>query len=111
MTTEPNESPTPVPQSVDFQAAVKSALEARHVKPKCLPCGSIGWANLNIGFAVLPTLHGAAQLGLLVCKKCAHIQQFALADLGIALQQEERRVLTASEIAGQQQKPNLIVTG
>jgi hypothetical protein len=102
---------TPDPKPLDFAAAVKLALENRNVKPKCLPCGSIGWASLNIGFGVLPTINGGAQLALLVCKKCASVQQFALNDLGLHMKHEERRVLTAGEIAAQQSSKPLIVTG
>lgn len=92
-----------------FEEALKKALIERGVKPKCPACGSIGWLQLTVGFGGLPTVNGVAQLGLLVCKKCAHVQPFAMADLGLQLQQEERRVLTPDQIR-QQNKP-LIVPG
>jgi hypothetical protein len=47
---------------------------------------------------------------LLVCGKCGAQRDFNLNVLGITVTQQQRQVLTASEIAAQQKQP-LIVSG
>ena len=92
---------------------VTAALEARNYKPKCSQCPSIGWAATYVHPVPIVTQSLAGEVitsALLVCGKCGAQREFNLHVLGITVTQEQRRVLTPTEIAGQQKQP-LIVTG
>jgi hypothetical protein len=92
---------------------VTNALEARNYKPKCSHCSSIGWATTYVHPVPIVTQSLAGEVivsALLVCGKCGAHREHNLNVLGITVTQEQRRVLTPAEIAGQQKQP-LIVTG
>lgn len=113
-----NDTNTPSPdppqaETPEFVRLVKTQLDAKGIKPKCPGCSAIGWANFEVfPFpSVTQTVSQAIMFSAVIhCLKCGLKTERNLNVLGITIQQEERRVLTASEIAQQQQKP-LIVTG
>jgi hypothetical protein len=110
---EPNEQPTPAPAQPELVRLVTNALEARNFKPRCSGCSSIGWATTYVHPVPIVTQSLAGEVitsALLVCGKCGAQREFNLHVLGITVTQEQRRVLTPTEIAGQQKQP-LIVTG
>jgi len=111
--TTPNESPTPNPQ-LSFADTVKVQLEAKGFKPKCF-CNAIGWANFEIVnhpvYAPLLMSNQGVPAACLICQKCGEMRFRNLKVIGVNLTVDERRVLTASELAQQQQKPQLIVPG
>lgn len=103
----------PQPQQPELVRLVTTALEARNFKPKCSQCSAIGWATTYVHPipVVTHSLTGeVVPAALLVCGKCGAQRQHNLNVLGIVVQQEQRRVLTAAEVAAQQKQP-LIVTG
>ena len=110
--TTPNESQTPETQP-ELVRLVTNALEARNFKPKCSQCSSIGWATTYVHPVPIITNSIVGEVivsALLVCGKCGAQREHNLNALGITVTQEQRRVLTASEIAAQQQqKPQLIM--
>jgi hypothetical protein len=111
--TEPIKTPTPAeqPQVSEFVLLVMRAFEQKNIKPKC-SCGCIGWANFEVFPAPSITQIAAPNTvtysALIHCVKCGLKTERNLNLLGITL--EQRKVLTASEVAAQQKKP-LIVTG
>lgn len=114
MTTEPIESAQP--KTPEFVRLVTEALEKKNIKPKCPGCSAIGWANFEIFPVptVTPTLAQNTVLysAVIHCLKCGLKTERNLNLLGISIQPEQRRVLTASEIAAQQKQSSpLIVTG
>src|ERR1051326_1218186 len=111
MTTEPDEQPAPT--QPELVRLVINALEARNFKPKCSQCSSIGWASTYVHPVPIVTQSLAGEVipsALLVCGKCGAQREHNLNVLGITVTQQQRQVLTASEIAAQQKQP-LIVTG
>jgi len=99
MTTEQNEQPTPTPEPVALEDAVKKCLQDRGVKPKCNSCNTFGWANLQVGIVGWLTLQGPAQIALLICKKCAHLEPFDLKALGLTLKAPEPSRIISPEQA------------
>jgi hypothetical protein len=90
---------------------VTNALEARNYKPKCPQCSSIGWATTYVHPVPIVTQSLAGEVipsALLVCGKCGAQREHNLNVLGITVTQQERRVLTASEIAAQQKQPLIV---
>jgi hypothetical protein len=114
MTTEPNEQPTEQPEPPEFVQLVMRQVEARNIKPRCQSCAAIGWANFQLHHApvITPTVvHGEVILSAcFICLKCGAETRRNLNVLGLEVRQEQRRVLTPAELAGQQKQP-LIVTG
>lgn len=109
-----NDTPTPdqPPQHPTFSDAVKNALERIQFKPKCSGCSTIGWASFEIFAAplyvpVVMSNQGVAVAGM-ICLKCGEMNLKNLQHLGITLTMEERKVLTAAEIAGQQKQPLIV---
>jgi hypothetical protein len=104
------DSPAEQPSFVDL---VVARLEAKSFKPKCSACPTIGWAATYVHPVPVVSQSLAGEViacALLVCGKCGAQREHNLNVLGITVTPQERRVLTASEIAGQQKQP-LIVTG
>jgi hypothetical protein len=88
-------------------------LVTQALKPKCSQCSSIGWAATYVHPVPIVSQSLAGEViacALLVCGKCGAQREHNLNVLGITVTPQERRVLTASEIAGQQKQP-LIVSG
>lgn len=103
------------PQQPSFAAAVIEALTRLNFKPKCSGCSAIGWLNFEIFAAPVcaPILFSNQVIpaAALICQKCGDVNLKHLHVLGLTITQEERKVLTASEIAQQQPNRPLIVTG
>jgi hypothetical protein len=109
-----NDTPAPAqPPQPELVRLVTAALEARNFKPKCSQCSTIGWATTYVHPVPVVTHSLTGDIiaaALLVCGKCGAQRQYNLNVLGIVVQPQERRVLTASEVAAQQQnRPQLIV--
>jgi len=102
-------------QQPSFIDAVIEALERLHFKPKCSGCSAIGWANFNVFDTPVcaPVLFSDQVMpaACLICQKCGQINLKHLRVLGISVSPQQRMVLTASEVAQQQQGKPLIVTG
>jgi hypothetical protein len=136
MNTEPNEQPTPAApldgegkaeliaeamrkidppasEPPEFVRLVMHQLEAMKVKPRCQSCAAIGWASFTLHHApvITPTVvNGEVILSAcFICLKCGAETRRNLNVLGLQVKQEQRRVLTPAELAGQQKQP-LIVT-
>lgn len=108
---QPTNAPTQLPQP-ELVRLVTAALEARNFKPKCSQCSSIGWATTYVHPVPIVTQSLAGEVittALLVCGKCGAQREHNLNVLGITVTPQERRVLTASEVAQQQNRPQLIV--
>lgn len=99
------------PPQPELVRLVTNALEARNFKPKCSQCSTIGWATTYVHPIPVVTHSMTGEIvpaALLVCGKCGAQRQHNLNVLGITVTPQERRVLTPSEIAGQQQKPLIV---
>jgi RNase P subunit RPR2 len=76
-----------------FDQIVQVQLNARHVKPRCMECGCIGWANFHIH----PAPVGSQQLfsnqvipeASVICIKCGSTKRYNLEALGLAIKQPE----------------------
>jgi hypothetical protein len=102
------------PAQPELVRLVTAALEARNFKPKCSQCSSIGWATTYVHPVPIVTNSLAGEViatALLVCGKCGAQREHNLNVLGITVTQQQRQVLTPAEIAGQQQKTPLIISG
>src|SRR5687767_4706735 len=114
--TTPTESPAAPeqPELPEFIRLVMQQVEALNIKPRCASCAAIGWANFTLHHApvITPTaVQGEVILSAcFICLKCGAETRRNLKVLGLEVKQEQRRVLTAAEIAAQQNQP-LIVTG
>ena len=105
------QTPTQPPQP-ELVRLVTAALEARNFKPKCSQCSTIGWATTYVHPIPVVTHSMTGEVvpaALLVCGKCGAQRQHNLNVLGIVVQPQERRVLTASEIAQQQQQSKPLI--
>ena len=99
-------------QQPELVRLITAALEARHFKPKCSQCSTIGWATTYVHPVPIVTQSLAGEViatALLVCGKCGAQREHNLNVLGITVAPQERRVITPDQI--QQQRPPLIVTG
>src|ERR1041385_4112353 len=99
------------PEPPQFIQLVMQSLEARSIKPRCLGCDCIGWANFQIvpGPVAIQIL-GSSNLipaACFICVKCGAMTTRNLGALGLTLTQEEKRIITPNQAAP---KP-LIVTG
>ncbi len=109
--TEETLATDPQPQPLTFVDAVRAALAAKQVKPKCSSCSAIGWANFEIhGEPLAVHVLGAPRaipIAALICLKCADVNSKSLQHLGITMTMQEQRIVTPD----QAQRPSLIVPG
>jgi len=112
----PEQPEQPGPHAVEppeFVRLVMRALAARNIKPRCLGCDCIGWANFSVHHApvITPTvIEGEVMLSAcLICLKCGAEMRRNLNVLGLRVEQQQNRVISPDQI--RQKVQPLVVPG